>query len=280
MLNKKIKHKNNLLVFITRILFGLLLFNEKNFLLKKTTQKYLFFPHYLDRLIELLTLYPLSLREFRDIVYKFGFPTSEVYKYKFDENFTQTGKSDLFDSYKRLDAVYTTRLMLAYNRVDFFADYVDILKERNITTVLDYGCGVSDIGILLAKKGCFVSLVDLDLPKLSFTKKRFGLRGLPVTVYQCQDTESLVEISSKFDLIIATEIIEHFRYPIKMIDYFHDHLNNNGLLYLSLGKTFERESGGDHLDEAFHEGKSQEYWKNFRSKFKPIDNSYLIFEKK
>jgi len=279
MLSKKVKHKNNLIIFILRLLFGLLIFDEKNILLKKRTQKYFFIPHYLERLYELLHFYPLSLKRFINIIKKYGYPTSEVYKLNFNKLFLYTGKDNLFNSYRKQDLVYTTRLMLCYNRVYFISPYLKLINRRGIKTVLDYGCGVSDIGLLLSKLGCDLSLVDLDLPKLYFTKQRFIWRKLPVKIYPVDNTEKLANISEKYDLIIATEIIEHYRYPIKMINYFYDRLNNDGLLLLTIGKSFKKEKGGDHLDEAFEEGSSPEYWNNFNKKFKPVDGKFILFNK-
>lgn len=262
-------------------MLGLTLFDEKNILLKKQTQKYILLPHYLERLIELLKLYPMTMKDFRNIILKFGYPTSEEYKYNFNKVFTKVDATHLFESYRKQDPIYVARLMLTYNRVDFVKPYLDIIKEERIKNVLDYGCGVSDIGILLAKKfRKNVDLVDLDLPKMFFTQKRFEWRGLNANIYPVNDTEQLAKISKKYDLIIATEIIEHFRHPIKMINWFYSHLNPNGLLLLSIGKNFVRETGGDHLDEAFEEGNSRAYKQNFDKKFTEYNGFETLFVKK
>lgn len=175
---------------------------------------------------------------------------------------------NLFNSYKELDPIYVARLMLTYNRVDFIQPYLEIIKQNNIKYILDYGCGVSDIGILLSQKyKKFVDLVDLDLPKIRLTQKRFNWRGLDTNIYTVDNTEKLAEIDKKYDLIIANEIIEHFRFPIKMINWFYSHLNKNGLLLLSKGRKFIRKTGGDHLDESFAEGNSIKFKENFDKKF-------------
>lgn len=279
MLNKKLKHKNLFSIFTLRMLFGLLLFDEKNILIKKQTQLHLLLPHYLDRLFELIYFYPTNLTELYRLIKKYGYPTSELYKENFDKAFTRIDPNELFASYKEFDLLYTARLMLTYNRVDFVVRYLDLISANKINSVLDYGCGVSDVGILLAKKGLSVSIADLDTPKLKFTIKRFKSRGLAVIAYSTNDTERLVDITEKFDLIIATEILEHYRHPIDMINYFYEHLNKNGYVYISMGKTFKRESGGDHLDESFVEGNSFSYKENFLKKFVSIDDDYYLFRK-
>lgn len=281
MLGKNFKHKNSSFVFILRMLFGLILFDERNIILKKQTQKFPFLPHYLERLIELMKLYPMSWKELRGIISKFGYPTSENYKYKFNEVFTEVDPNNLFNSYKEQDPVYVTRLMLTYNRIDFIQPYLETIKQNNIKSVLDYGCGVSDIGILLSQKyKKSVDLVDLDLPKIRLAQKRFNWRGLETNIYPVDDTEKLAEIDKKYDLIIATEIIEHFRYPLDMINWFYSHLNKNGLLLLSIGRNFVRETGGDHLDESFEEGNSKKFKDNFDKKFVEYKGMETLFIKK
>lgn len=280
MLGKDFKHKNSSLVFILRMIFGLLLFDEKNILLKKQTQKFPFLPHYLERLIELMKLYPMSRKELSAIISKFGYPTSEDYKYKFNEVFTEVDPNNLFNSYREQDPVYVARLMLTYNRIDFIKPYLDVVEKNNINSVLDYGCGVSDIGILLAQKyKKSVDLVDLDLPKIRLAQKRFKWRGLHANIFSVDDTEKLAQIDKKYDLIIATEIIEHFRHPIEMINWFYSHLNKNGLLLLSIGRNFVRETGGDHLDESFQEGNSKKYKENFDKKFVEYKGMETLFIK-
>lgn len=280
MFNKKFKHKNTLFVFILRMLFGLVLFDEENILIKKSTQRFKFLPHYIERLLELIRLYPLSPRRFVNIIRRFGYPTSEEYKLNFNKVFTKVGKDDLFNSYKDQDDIYVLRLMSTYNRVDFIVPYIEFIRTKKVKTALDYGCGVSDIGILLSNMGVHVDLVDLDLPKLEFATERFKWRRLKVKSFPIHDTETVPNISNKYDLIIATEVIEHVRYPIRLINWFYDHLNNDGLLLLSIGRNFDRERGGDHLDEAFSEGRSPEYLKNFDEKFTEYQGQENLFIRK
>lgn len=281
MFGRDFKHKNSSLVFVLRMLFGLVIFDEKNILLKKQTQKFPFLPHYIERLIELMKLYPMTWKELKGIISKYGYPTSEYYKYKFNEVFTEVDPKNLFNSYKEQDPVYAARLMLTYNRIDFIQPYLEVIEQKNIKSVLDYGCGVSDIGILLAQRfKKSVDLVDLDLPKIRLAQKRFIWRGLDTNIYPVDDTEKLAEIDKKYDLIIATEIIEHFRYPLEMINWFYSHLNKNGLLLLSIGRNFVRERGGDHLDESFAEGNSRKFKENFNKKFVEYKGMETLFVKK
>lgn len=223
----------------------------------------------------------MSWNELKAIISEFGYPTSESYKYRFNEVFTEVDPKNLFNSYREQDPVYVARLMLTYNRIDYIKPYLDIVKESNINSILDYGCGVSDIGILLAQRfKKSVDLVDLDLPKIRLAQKRFNWRNLDTNIFPVDNTEKLADINKKYDLIIATEIIEHFRYPLEMINWFYSHLNKNGLLLLSIGRNFVRETGGDHLDESFAEGNSSEFKENFDKKFVEYKGMETLFVKR
>lgn len=241
---------------------------------KKQTQIFKALPLYLDRFIELIRFYPLSIKEFIKVCKEYDLPNTDYFKDKFIKNFGLSDPGHLFDSYKNLDKHYALRLMLTYHRLDFIENYLDFIStyfHNKKINVLDYGCGISDIGLYFVKMGHSVTIVDLATPKFEFTKKRFIIRGLNFQSIDIKDTESLPVIDKKFDLIIATEILEHYRYPIKLTDLLHSVLKKEGLLLNSLGLEFSRESGADHLEESLREGNSITYKKNYFSKFKLIE---------
>ncbi len=75
---------------------------------------------------------------------------------------------------------YTLRLMMAYTRYTLVTNYLDKIKEqlgkRRKLSILDYGCGVSDIGLLFCEKGDDVTIADLDNKKFDFAIWRFKKR--------------------------------------------------------------------------------------------------------
>lgn len=240
---------------------------------KKLTQFYSFLPLYLDRLIETLRFYPIDMFEFLKISLNYGLPNGDKFKDKFIKTFGPSDPKNLLDSYRELDKHYALRLMLTYHRIDFIEPYLKLINKyflKRKLRILDYGCGVSDIGLYFAKTGHDVTLVDIDTPKFMFTKIRFKKRSLPFSEVTLKSTESLPKFNGKFDLIIATEILEHYRYPIKLVNLFHRSLKNGGLLLNSLGLDFARENGADHLDESLFEGNSPEYKHNYQTKFRLI----------
>jgi len=246
----------------------------------KNSQINKFLPFYLDRFLEFLKLYPLSLRQLKDLVCEYDFPNTDYYKVIFTEKFKDTSERGLFRSYQIQDVVYTLRLMLGYTRLDFILPYskhIFLEFGNRKLKILDYGGGVSDIGLYFALLGHEVTLVELNTKKPYFAKKRFEARGKSLNLKLVDSTEIIPNLDDNYDIIIATEILEHFRKPLKLIDTFYSHLKNGGFLLNSLGCEFERERGGDHLDEAFEEGNSVEYKSNYNSKFKLVNGN--LFKK-
>lgn len=261
------------LKFIEHLLSGSFS-SEVNKVRKKQTQIFKVLPLYLDRFIELLKFYPLSIKEFIKISKEHDFPNTDYFKNKFIETFGPSDPAHLLDSYRKLDKHYVLRLVLAYHRLDFIDSYLDFIfsyfSSRKLR-VLDYGCGVSDIGLYFAKLGHGVTIIDLATPRFDFTKKRFEVRGLDFQSIDIQGTERLPTINEKFDLVVATEVLEHYRHPTELVNLFHCILEKDGLLLNSLGLEFSRESGADHLEESLREGDTEDYKKNYFSKFKLIE---------
>lgn len=247
--------------------------SEKKEIMNSRLKKYL--PVYLDRLAECLSYYPMTFSEFVSISKKYNFPNTDKYKEFFTGTFGPITQEALLNSYRRQDKLYVLRLMLAYHRFSFIDRYTAYIGEYfknydRTPSVLDYGCGVADVGLYFAQMGFKVTLVDLDTPRAQFACGRFKRRGLNCDLITLNSTEVLPDIEDKFDLIIATEILEHFRYPTKMISFFYEHLQDGGLLFNSMGRTFERDRIGDHLSESLDEGNSIEYKSNFQKKFEPL----------
>ena len=155
--------------------------------------------------------------------------------------------------------------MLAYERYSLITDYLDFVIKNSGKTlggfkVLDYGCGVSDVGLLFASFGAKVTICDLDNSRFDFTISRFTKRGLNPKTIRVTNTEVYPELpESEFDLIIVTELFEHVRDPLKLLNSLTKALKGSGYLFDSMGGKFERDDRPHHLKEAFKIGNSKEY---------------------
>jgi 2-polyprenyl-3-methyl-5-hydroxy-6-metoxy-1,4-benzoquinol methylase len=172
--------------------------------------------------------------------------------------------------------------MLAFERYSMMSNYLDTLfvqhgkrkKSLDGWRVLDYGCGVSDIGILLALLGAQVTICDLADPKLSFAEWRYRRRKLNAEVIPIENPEESLSLNKDYyDLIVATEVFEHIPNPLQCLKALTGALRSEGLLFNSMGNGFDRNIGGDHLESAIIIGKSEEYQRYYQANYVPFGQS-------
>ena len=157
----------------------------------KRTQLNPAIPLFKDRERELVDFFHISLTNLRSLYIKEGFPNTRRFKSRLDGFFRDRSDPGLLKiAYEEAAFFYCLRLMLAFERYSMISDYLDTLLaqhgngKRSLDNwkVLDYGCGVSDIGILLALLGAEVTICDLSDRKLSFAEWRYRIRKLEVDV--------------------------------------------------------------------------------------------------
>lgn len=239
-------------------------------------------PLFYDRQLELAEYYGTGKLGFLNLYLFNGLPNSMRFKKSLDSLFfKKTNPENLKSAYQEAAYFYSIRLMMAFERYSMFTRSLDYLLElfQNRSShplqdlrVLDYGCGVSDIGLILARNGAKITIADLRDEKLCFAEWRYKKRKLDVDVMPIDDTESIPDLPAGcFDLIIATEVLEHVRNPLFLLKSFIKWLSNNGYLFNSMGETFHRTLTGDHLEEALTIGNSEEYQKFYADNLKPVD---------
>jgi 2-polyprenyl-3-methyl-5-hydroxy-6-metoxy-1,4-benzoquinol methylase len=231
-------------------------------------------PLFLDRQSEIKEFFSVSDSDLLGHYLRYGFPnTNKFREHYFQAFYGLTDRDNLKKAYDSCSFDYALRLMLAYERYSTVTDYLDFIVEdsrKNLGDfrVLDYGCGVSDIGLLFASFGANVTICDLDNLRFDFTIWRFKKRGLNPEVIRVIDTEAYPELpGSEFDLIIATELFEHVRNPLELLRNFTKALKSAGYLFDSMGGNFERDERPHHLKEAFEIGQSNEYVEFYSSHY-------------
>lgn len=93
-------------------------------------------------------------------------------------------------------------------RRKFDLELVTGIKEKlKPMNILDYGCGIGQNALMLAREGFDVTLADLDSYTLDFAIKRFKKHSVPHKVWKV-DTESKPP-DKKYDLILLFDVLEH-----------------------------------------------------------------------
>jgi SAM-dependent methyltransferase len=234
-------------------------------------------PLFLDRQRELTTFFGLGWRDLISLYASAGSPNSVGFRQHLDSCFAgRTSPGLLKGAYEDAAMLYSMRLMLAFERYSMLVPYMAFLPSGagpgSAIDVLDYGGGVSDIGLLLAGRGARVTLCDLDDAKLSFAAWRYRVRGFELTTLPVTDPETLpVFPAESYDLIVTTEIFEHLRDPLAALTNVARALRMGGCLFDSMGGVFHRDEQGDHLPEAMAIGTSGEYRSAYGRLFEPVD---------
>ena len=163
-------------------------------------------------------------------------------EYKF--NYTFKG---IEFSFLASDGVFSKR------RVDFGTNVlINSLEDLSNKTVLDLGCGVGVMGILIAKgfKGTSVTLSDVNEKALEFANKNIDLNNV-------KNAKTVVSslfdnIDETFDVIVSNPPIRAGKQIVHgVIKEGFNHLNKGGFVYVVIQKKQGAESLIKYMEEVF-----------------------------
>src|SRR3989344_2855951 len=131
----------------------------------KKTQRSEKSPLFWDRQREVMDFFNISYGFLLLYYLKWGVPSSVRFKRRLMGFFSRNDQDTILKkSYEEASFHYTLRLMFAYEKYSFIIPYIDFMikelkKPIEKFKMLDYGCGVSDIGLLFACLGAEVTIV-------------------------------------------------------------------------------------------------------------------------
>jgi len=102
---------------------------------------------------------------------------------------------------------------------------------RNIpshSSILDIGCGSGVLGSRLRERGCIVYGIDISKESLHLAKKRLD----KIILNDIED--GTPPIDKKFDILIFADVLEHLRYPEKVLKKYLICLKSKGKVIISL----------------------------------------------
>lgn len=107
----------------------------------------------------------------------------------------------------------------------------------SMQNVLDYGCGIGDIGLVMATLGYRVDLLEIGDSQLErFIKWRFDKRYLP-----CGFIPYGTRLKAcYYDVIVCIDVLEHHENPMQAMTDMYDSLRKYGYLFLGYGYSERR----------------------------------------
>jgi len=147
--------------------------------------------------------------------------------------------------------------ILRWNIIEGFVKFIkETNNELNFENykILDLGCGRGWLTNLLSKYGNIVGIEPVK-PVVKYAKKMF-----PHIEFICGTTKDLIrnnDIFNKYDLIVASEVIEHIpdNYKEEFIEDISKLLNENGFLIITTPRK-----------------EAQEVWNTFMKPNQPIED--------
>ncbi|MFA6073775.1 MAG: class I SAM-dependent methyltransferase [Candidatus Woesearchaeota archaeon] len=95
----------------------------------------------------------------------------------------------------------------------YFSNLNQLILETNAKTVLDIGCGQGEItNYISTLNGYDVTGIDISAEKINFCSKTYNFKAITGNGY------SLPFENNSFDLVIATEVLEHQEHPHLFLD--------------------------------------------------------------
>lgn len=107
---------------------------------------------------------------------------------------------------------------------------LEFCRQKGLRRILDYGCGIGEEGIALAKSGFDVTLADVLGNTFNFAKWRVQQKGLQVKFINVVNDAPLQET---YDGIICLEVLEHLWELEVTVKHLHQHFASEGFLLVT-----------------------------------------------
>lgn len=151
----------------------------------------------------------------------------EEYVEYFDSSWAlaEEWKSKKRDTEEEVEAFYKETKGYVYNstifhesgdRENLVYDLEEIVKEHQVTSVLDYGSGVGNDSLVFLEKGITTFFADFNSPVTDFLKFRIAKRGF-TNLSQYVDVQK--DERPDVDMIWTVDTLEHMTDPYQIFNY-------------------------------------------------------------
>jgi len=121
------------------------------------------------------------------------------------------------------------------------AQHFDIAGEADFLKlkILDVGCGGGLVSVPMAKAGAQVSALDGGRANLEAAKQYAQNNKIENINFIHSSVEDYADYSTKYDVIISCELIEHLDNPLSLINLIDRLLDKSGMVIIStLNKSY------------------------------------------
>lgn len=151
--------------------------------------------------------------------------------------------------------LYSNSGVFSKNALDFGSQLLieTLLKETIVGNILDVGCGIGVIGLVLATfyKDSVVTLIDVNERAVNVTKK--NIERLQLTNANAFESDLFTNVEGRFQNIVTNPPIRAGKRVVYGIfEQAYDHLSDDGSLFVVIRKEQGAPSAMKKLDEIFH----------------------------
>ena len=102
------------------------------------------------------------------------------------------------------------------------------IPKNKLIEILDLGCGKAYLDVELAKIGCYVTAVDISYEAILFAKNLAKKNGVGNSIEFIQSDLTKLRLKKKYDIIICSEVIEHFKDDDAIVSIVYTNLKKGG----------------------------------------------------
>lgn len=117
-------------------------------------------------------------------------------------------------------------------RIEVFRQWLETCRNGRRLRVLDFGCGTGRwVTLPLAAAGDDVTGVDAHHPTIEAARRLAG--SAPIR-FATESANDLVHARQRYDIVIASEVLEHIHHPETVVDDFYRLLVPGGHLFVTV----------------------------------------------
>lgn len=117
----------------------------------------------------------------------------------------------------------------ALTKYEILLSWMGTMKEKKVLVV---GSGSGELAVMFAQRGAYVTAFDISAEYISLTEQNARRAGVKITCLVA--TIESFQSDTPFDVVVATDVIEHIQDDLNAVRKCHQFLKNQGTLILTV----------------------------------------------